>query len=313
MAPTTSSRWFPRLAIATTVITYLLISVGAIVRVSGAGMGCPDWPRCFGLWVPPTSVEQLPPLGSYHYPKGWTVESFDPLMTWIEYGNRLLGALTGLFILATFISAIRTQRHNKGVLWPVVGAFVGVLYAGWLGGRVVAHELAPWMVTAHLLSAIFVVSCLVTAVVNATTTTASAPTASSLSASKLAWGGAVVALIQGAIGTQVRGTLDDIARHQPLLPRAERLAQVGLLDEVHRTLALLVAAAVVVLCVVVVKRVGGAGARWSCVCAALVAVQFVVGVVLAYAGLPQVAQVFHLLCGALLLGGLTTTAMLLRR
>ena len=300
----TSTRSFVRLAVATTVITYLLISVGAIVRVSGAGMGCPDWPRCFGLWVPPTSAEQLPPLGSYHYPKGWTVETFDPLMTWVEYGNRLLGALTGLFILATLISALRTQRHSRGVVVPVVGAFVGVLYAAWLGGRVVAHELAPWMVTAHLLSAIAVVSCLVTAVVNATTT----PSLSSRSPA-LAWCAAALALLQGAIGTQVRGTLDDIARHHPELPRGDRLAEVGVLDHAHRLLALVVVAAVVVVAV----KAAGRARVWANACVALVCVQVVVGVVLAYAGLPQVAQVFHLLCGALLLGGLTATAQLTRR
>ena len=310
------ARTFLRFALVTIALTYFLISVGAIVRVSGAGMGCPDWPKCFGLLIPPTSVEQLPPLGSYHYPPGWKVESFDPLMTWIEFVNRLIGVLVGLAITATLAAAVRLQRR-AAVVVPTFVAFVGVLYAGWLGARVVAHELAPWIVTAHLLSAVVVVSALVVAAVNAAVPRAATQpltqTQRALSWQTLAVG--VLAMLQGSVGTQVRGTLEDIARAHPDWSRAMWLEQLGTLDFVHTSLALVVAVVVVGLAVrfgqgADVRPAGVAAARGA---AALVVAQVGVGVVLHSAGLPRAMQVLHLLFGVLVLGALTTAGMLARR
>jgi cytochrome c oxidase assembly protein subunit 15 len=310
------ARRFLRFALVTIALTYFLISVGAIVRVSGAGMGCPDWPKCFGLLVPPTSVEQLPPLGSYHYPPGWKVESFDPLMTWIEFVNRLIGVLVGFAITATLVASVVLQRR-RAVVVPTFVAFVGVLYAGWLGARVVAHELAPWIVTAHLLSAVVVVSALVVAAVNAAVPVAatqpSTQTQRKLSLATLGVG--VLALLQSTVGTQVRGTLEDIARAHPEWARGAWLEHLGSLDFVHTSLALLVAAAVVVLALRFGQSadVRPAGVAFARAAAALVVAQLVVGVVLHAADLPRAMQVLHLLLGALLLGALTTAGMLARR
>ena len=126
---------FQRLAIWTTATTYLLILVGGLVRASGAGLGCPDWPRCFGSWIPPASAAALPPQ--------FDPAQFNPTLMWTEYMNRLLGVTVGFLILATAISAWRHHRHRPRILWTTIAAFLLVGYEGWLGGRVVAHELAP--------------------------------------------------------------------------------------------------------------------------------------------------------------------------
>lgn len=308
-------RVFRRLAVFTTALTYFLIAVGAMVRVTGAGMGCPDWPMCFGLLVPPMSVEELPPFGSYDYPPGWRVETFDPLMTWIEYVNRLIGALVGLSILSTLIAALVAFRRRVGVLVPTFLAFVGVLYAAWLGARVVAHELAPWIVTVHLLSAIGVVSALVVAVVNAATDAGHAPTAAQKKAALAIQGVTGLALVQGAIGTQVRGFIEDVARAHPDLARGEWITRVGLVDIVHRNLALVVVGAAVAVALAVRRWTPSAttAIRLVDASAALAVSQLVIGGLLVNLALPRVLQVFHLLGGALLLGGLTAAAMYARR
>ena len=121
-----STRGFYKLCLTTLVAIYFLIAVGGIVRATGSGMGCPDWPKCFGNWVPPTSIEQLPPdykesysalrekknvkFAKYLQVIGMTdtankilndqsilVEAdFNAVKTWIEYLNRLVGVVIGL-------------------------------------------------------------------------------------------------------------------------------------------------------------------------------------------------------------------------
>src|SRR4249920_955766 len=105
---------FQRLALLTTAATYALILVGGLVRASGAGLGCPDWPRCFGLWVPPTRADQLPP--------GFDPALFNAALAWTEYLNRLLGVVVGLLIFATLVSAVARYRRTPRVLWPTAAA-----------------------------------------------------------------------------------------------------------------------------------------------------------------------------------------------
>ena len=111
------------------IVTYLLIFVGGLVRVSGAGMGCPDWPKCFGKWIPPTSLSQLP---DYIDP-----EKFNLVLAWVEYTNRLFGALVGLVILVSCIYAlIYFKGHNK-VTYSISLALFLTMVEGWLGSKLV--------------------------------------------------------------------------------------------------------------------------------------------------------------------------------
>jgi cytochrome c oxidase assembly protein subunit 15 len=298
---------FVRLALWTTALTYGLILVGSLVRASGAGLGCPDWPRCFGSWVPPASVEALPPQ--------FDPALFNPTLMWTEYLNRLLGVTVGFFILAATVSAWRHHRRDPHILWPTVLALLLTGYEGWLGGRVVAHELAPWIVTAHLVVAIVIVLLLLYATVyalyrrpalegagrgvaidhdpdRAPRTTLVAVVAVMI----------VVTLAQVAVGTQVRGNVDDALDAGVARPQA--LATVGMFDSVHRTSALAVMSlALVALLVVWSKHPREERIRqWTYAVVALGALQIVLGVVLAYAALTPPFQVLHLTVASLLMG-----------
>src|SRR3989338_8742997 len=72
------------------ILVYFVILAGGIVRISGAGLGCPDWPRCFGRWIPPTDISQIPP----HINTG----DFNFRLAWTEYINRLAGVISGFVI-----------------------------------------------------------------------------------------------------------------------------------------------------------------------------------------------------------------------
>jgi heme a synthase len=292
---------FQRLAIAATAVTYLLIAVGGLVRASGAGLGCPDWPRCFGSWIPPASAADLP--------RGFDAAQFNPTLMWTEYLNRLLGVTVGFVILATTVSAWRHHRREPRILWPIVAAVLLTAFQGWLGGRVVAHDLAAWIVTVHMLVALVIVALLLAAVLESWR----APGTPAPPRSRQAvgwWTTAVIllTLVQVGLGTQVRGQVDAALA---IGPRDQALAQVGALDTAHRELAAIAALAVLAQWVRIWTRHAADRALRRAVNLALActAAQVVAGVILT-AGLPPAAQVLHLTLASLMLGALTATAFI---
>lgn len=284
---------FQRLALWTTATTYFLILVGGLVRASGAGLGCPDWPRCFGSWIPPASAASLPPQ--------FDPSQFNPFLMWTEYLNRLLGASVGILIFATAVSAWRHHRRDPHILWTTIAAFLLVGFEGWLGGRVVAHELAAWIVTAHLIVAIIIVQLLLYA------TYASGVTgATSATGAKGATGAVAVlialTLLQAGVGTQVRGAVDHALDSG--IARELAIGTVGRLDFIHRDLAFVVLmAATVVTLWLLSKR--SALVSWAFVVLALAGLQIAVGLYMAYGYLLPAAQVAHLTLSSLLLGAET--------
>jgi cytochrome c oxidase assembly protein subunit 15 len=298
---------FQKLAIATTATTYLLILVGGLVRAVGAGLGCPDWPKCFGSWVPPIRADQLP--------AAFDPRQFNAALTWTEYLNRLLGVIVGVLIFATLAAAIARHRHSRRVLWPTGAAFLLVGFQGWLGGRVVAHGLEPWIVTAHLVVALIIVSLLLYATVNAFFT---GPVPAPSPELRLIGRGAcmliALTLVQVALGTQVRSRIDGAAATGETR-REELLGTVGAVDTVHRSTALVVLAGAIALFIAVRRRPPGPAWLTGAVTAvvAFTVTQIGAGVILATLGLPRAAQVAHLTLASLLLGGETLVALLAYR
>lgn len=228
---------FRRFALFTTIATYFLIFVGGLVRVSGAGLGCPDWPKCFGRWIPPTSVEQLPP--------GMDPAQFNFVLAWIEYINRLLGMTVGLFIAATAIWALIKFRHHKKIVIPAVAAAFLTAVQGWQGSVVIASHLEPLVVTVHTLLALIIVSLLLyvsqEAYYEQNKASFKAPTWPKSVAVSLVvlW---LVATVQIVLGTQLRSALEVISRDFPLLSSGEWIMKLGVVNHAHMTLGVLLAA-----------------------------------------------------------------------
>ncbi len=300
LAPRPHRDGFTRLALATTIATYLLIAVGALVRAAGAGLGCPDWPRCFGRWVPPTRAEQLP--------AGFDPAQFDATNTWIEYLNRLTGVVIGLLIFATLIAAWRRYRRQPHVFWPSLMAFLLVGFQGWLGGRVVADELKSETLTLHLLVALIIVGLLQYAFLGARYCgregAAPVPKAQRW-VGRAALAVAVLVLIQVAVGTEVRSLLQDLEKLG--VPRSEWLPLGFWPDIAHRQLGLVVTMAAAALAFASHRSTRWHhGLRgWSLVVLALCLVQILLGLGLAYGGVPAVLQVLHLSVASLLFGAVS--------
>ena len=311
---------FQRLALWTTATTYFLILVGGLVRASGAGLGCPDWPRCFGGWVPPLSVAALPPQ--------FDPSQFNPTLMWTEYLNRVLGMAVGFLILATAVSAWRHHRRDPRILWTTIAALLLTGFQGWLGGRVVAHELAAWIVTVHMIVALVIVQMLLyvtvaagdvrrataSAVARAGSARAKAPALRTSIAVLIA-----LTLVQIALGTQVRGGVD--AALDAGVARDAALATVGTLDYLHRDAAFATLLGAILLTFWLVTKSNSKGPpkggrhiaaghdmtliRWSWAVLGLAVLQVAVGVVMAYVSLLPAAQVAHLTLASLLLGAET--------
>ena len=297
---------FQRLALWTTATTYLLILVGGLVRASGAGLGCPDWPRCFGGWIPPASAADLPAQ--------FDPSLFNPTLMWTEYLNRLLGVTVGFLILATTISAWRHHRKQPRILWTTIAAFLLVGFEGWLGGRVVAHGLAPWIVTAHLMVALVIVQLLLYATFTAFDTprpftdTPEGGGDKPLGVSILAL--IALTLLQAGFGTQVRERVDvalDAGVARDLV-----LGTVGRLDFLHRDLAFATLLGSTLLTLWLLKRRSPL-VNWSLIVLALAVSQVAIGAFMAYGAVLPAAQVGHLTLASLLLGAETVLWLKSRR
>ncbi len=301
---------FQKLALATTIATYLLIMVGGFVRAAGAGLGCPDWPKCFGYWVPPAEASQIAA-------KGFDAALFNPILMWIEYGNRLVGVVVGFLILATTVVAFRHYRQVGRIFWPTFAALVLVVFQGWLGSKVVELELKGWVVTVHLILALVIVILLLYA-----TVCAFFPGGKPLAVipperhtiARFGQGLVGFGLVQLVLGALVRGHIDDVASKTGL-PRGEWLAQVGLTDHLHRFSALGLTVAVLAVAFRVLRQPNIhpwlRRTAWAMV--GLVLIQVAAGIGLAYAALPPPLQTIHIVVGTLLIGAFTLLVLLAYR
>src|SRR5688500_13566798 len=120
---------------------FLVILSGRVVRTTQSGMSCPDWPKCFGRWIPPTSEDQLPANYKELYAFKYIDTSFNPYHTWIEYLNRLLGALLGLLLMVQFFWSFIYRKTNRTIIWLCLALLLLTGFQGWLGSKVVEANL----------------------------------------------------------------------------------------------------------------------------------------------------------------------------
>ncbi|WP_128545577.1 COX15/CtaA family protein [Larkinella soli] len=300
-------RLFRKLALLTVLTIYLLILAGGIVRSTGSGMGCPDWPRCFGNWVPPTDISQLPPNYQEIYGAKLKGEiEFNAVKTWIEYVNRLLGAFSGLLVFATLIAAVPYLRKDKRVFWGSVAAFILIGLNGWLGSKVVATELTPYMVTLHMLLAILVVFALLYVLARSYQghITVERLQRSKTALSRLLILTMVLSLAQVLLGTQVRESIDEVIQR---IGYSERYRWIDSLDfrfYIHRSFSLVILGLHLAVIHTLKKTVTSRGllSALTGYLVLFVVVEIGTGIVLSYFGVPAFAQPIHLTLAIGMLG-----------
>ena len=303
----TPVRRFYLVALATVIIIYSLILVGGIVRATGAGMGCPDWPTCFGRWIPPTSESELPADYQQVYAdRGYSETTFNVRKTWTEYLNRLLGVFTGIMILVTLLASLPLRRFDRRLFQLSLAGFLLVGFQGWLGSRVVASNLHPGLITVHMLVAQLIVAILIYAMARSQRTELAASPVHRLPP----WSGAlligviVVSLLQLIVGTQVREAVDLIAEQSNHQDRHLWIDNLPIVFAFHRYAAWPVSLLNVWIIWLILQHIPQSCRLWTAtlLLAVVVLLTMVMGLSMQRLHLPVFAQPLHLWFASLIFG-----------
>jgi len=310
------------------VLIYLVIIAGAIVRMTGSGMGCPDWPKCFGYLIPPTESSQLMFKSFHDYNKGemillnsenfytaikdfkseelinlnnWNLFEkhdyvvYDPVHTWIEYINRLIGALAGIPILLFTIISIYYWKDYKYLSIISILTVFGMGFQAWLGKTVVDSNLAPYKITVHMLMALVIVALILVLIVQ----TKKVNKLDNQLFKNLVIFSILLTLVQVVIGTQVREFVDEQVKLIGY-DKSNWLTGVPLKFYVHRSFSILVL--LVNLYLFYLNKKLSLGFNKINYVMFFIGVEIITGILMYYFDFPILSQPIHLVIATIIFG-----------
>jgi len=321
---------FTKIAKITLVLVYLVILAGAVVRMTGSGMGCPDWPKCFGYYIPPTDISELLWQPEREFKKGqviiideslWVAKEnfstsekynannwvpytkhdyaiFNPFHTWTEFINRLFGALAGLGTLIMAIASFTYWKKQKSITilsWLVVFAMG---FQAWLGATVVYSVLAPAKITIHMVMALFIVA-MILYLIHATSNKIKSLTPDKITRNFMLLVLSTT-LVQIVLGTQVRQFVDlqtDLyGENVPGL----WLSNATLPFYIHRSFSIIVVLLNLFLAIRIYKlNLGYSKIKWVL---SLLLFEVISGMAMYYLDFPFTTQPLHLVLASILFG-----------
>ena len=252
--------------------------------MSGAGMGCPDWPKCFGKWIPPTHVSQLPQNYKEIYSeRGYDELDYNLFNTWAEYINRLIGLVGGLFCFVLFVLSVKTKKLRLILLSFLLLFLMG--FQAWMGALVVYSILAPFKITIHMLIALIIISLLFFLY-----RSTSASVVYKHEFVRFLIIGLFISVFQIILGTQVREAVDALSN---LFNRNEIISQLPLIFEIHRTTAWLVIISNII--IIYKHRFTFLNETEQLVIILTILALLFSGIIMSYFSVPGLAQFIHLL------------------
>ncbi|WP_431167481.1 COX15/CtaA family protein [Tenacibaculum halocynthiae] len=328
---------FPLIVKISLISVYLIFLAGSVVRMTGSGMGCPDWPKCFGYYIPPTSEEQITWQPNTNYNKGMIIVKDDMLFvaennikttnefntnnwkkytkhsyakfnkyhTWTEYINRLASVLSGFVFLFLIVGASKFWKENKTIPLVAFGAFFLMLFEAWLGKTVVDTNLKPTVITIHMVAGLIIVALLlwllfiVSGKNQTKVNSEDAPKYNSLF-NKLLIASVVFSLIQIAIGTQVRQFIDEQVKLFGFDNKEYSLMEPNFKFYFHRSFT--IAIVLVNLGMFYLNQIKNLGYNLVNWILFLIFLETITGILMYYAEFPLGTQATHLLAGAILFG-----------
>jgi len=319
---------FPTIVKVTLVSLYLIFLAGSIVRMTGSGMGCPDWPKCFGYYIPPTSEEQITWQPNSTYEKGMIIikneelyvaeknvttlsefdisnwkeytkheyATFNKFHTWVEYINRLITVLSGFIFLFLIAASLKFRKENKWIPIIAFSAFFLMLVEAFLGKLVVDSNLKPTMITLHMVIGLFIIGFILRLlfIIRKEKTVFKYHSLFN----KLLIISIVFSLIQIAMGTQVRQFIDEQVKLFGFENKEYSLMNPSFKFYFHRSFT--IAIILVNFGLFYLNQLHNLGyslVKWILV---LLFLETITGILMYYAEFPLGTQAIHLLSGALL-------------
>ncbi len=324
---------FQKINLITIVLLFIVILAGGVVRSTGSGMGCPDWPKCFGRYIPPVNAADLPKDYKQKYVAGRLAknqrfakmldvfgygdlarriredrsilipEEFNAAKTWTEYVNRLLGAASGIFLLLTAWFSFSYRGDNKLIPFLSVLNLLLVGLQGWLGSIVVSTNLVAWIVTVHMMLALGILALSIV-----TYHLAKVSGKHKLNINPIIHVVALLTLImtilQIAFGTGVREKIDEVASRLQGGYRSDWISNAGVVFFRHRDIAIFVLLINVLLFALIRRGFSRHSLQQQLMSFTflMIMLQIVTGILLSYWSLPPFAQASHIILASLIFG-----------
>ena len=322
-----NGKTFLKIARVTLVFIYLIILAGSVVRMTGSGMGCPDWPKCFDCWIPPTEESQLPEnyREDFAERREAKIEKFADLLTkvgfgeaaeeirndeslrekeapfnafktWTEYINRLVGFVSGNLVLLLFASSLIWFRKDRRLVFL---CFLNLLVIGitaWMGSIVVATNIVPWVLTVHMLMALIIIAIQI-AIIGRMKNDRREHKPVNGTFKILLLIALTLSLVEIIFGTQVRQSVDHLHK---TVERAQIIDQIGFHFEFHRTFAIAVILINGLLFYTNYKQGFKLDiTKWLII---LICIEALCGIILVYGGLPKEFQPIHVTLATIMFG-----------
>ncbi|MFN8415278.1 MAG: COX15/CtaA family protein [Cytophagaceae bacterium] len=293
---------FYSLVLASLISVYLVILAGSIVRATGSGMGCPDWPKCFGQYIPPTDISQLPENYEEKYAvKGHSAE-FNAAKTWTEYGNRLVGAIAGIIVAIQFAYSLSLWKYNKSYTLLSLSLVLLMGFQAVLGAGVVWTFLKSYMITLHMLAALVIVILLIYLLAHVKNALQPVQSYKGSTFTFIFYGLLVLTLIQIFLGTEVREEIDALSYQMNYMHRETWIELTGTIFKIHRSFSILVVIVAVYLWFKQTNNFSLSQLYWYRIHLILLTIVVLAGVLMAYFAIPAWAQPVHFFTSTILLG-----------
>lgn len=219
---------------------------------------------------------------------------FNPIKTWIEYVNRIVGVVIGLLIVLLFLRSFQFRKIHPPIFWLSFATLIAVLIQGWFGSIVVSTNLTQWTITVHMFLALAIVAILVYLL------TISATEAMMILVNReIKWGlafCAILLLVQTFLGTQVRESIDRLAG----MTRDSWIASLGIDFIIHRSFSWIVLGAHGFLFWKLSKT--SSAKTLSTAIMVLILSSVLSGIGMAYGGVPPFLQPIHLTLASVTFG-----------
>ncbi|MGY0406984.1 MAG: COX15/CtaA family protein [Polaribacter sp.] len=321
---------FPKTVQITIISVYLIFLAGAIVRMTGAGMGCPDWPKCFGHYIPPTSEKQITWKPNTTFTKGFIIiknetlfvaennvktdatfniknwskytkhnyKTFNKYHTWTEYINRLVSVLAGFVFLFLIYGAFKNRKKDKRIPILALTAFFLMLFEAWLGKTVIDTNLKPIIITIHMVVGLIIVALLLWLkfIISEDKKIRNYHPLFN----KLLIISVVFTLIQIAMGTQVRQFIDEQVKLFGFENKNYSLLNPSFKFYFHRSFT--IAIVLINLGLFYLNQVHNLGYKLVNWIVSFIFLEAITGILMYYAAFPLGTQATHLLVGTILFG-----------